>query len=294
MKDQKSRVQCLYRAMDILEALSRHTGVGVTELAAEVRLHVATTHNLLTVLLARNYVLNDRGTYRLGPALAALTSQSDPLLHLARLTQPHLEGITRKTGESAVTSVLSGKHLIMIATTASADGLTCPAVNQVFLSPLKLATGRLLVAYQPAKNWPQYIQAYQRRERSTGRTVREDPDQWKSVLSSVRETGTCFVAYSRDSGAFAVPIVDSHGVVVAALGANSAGRLSDSGYRGRWVKAIQQAGSKVSRLLSHEVGRLPVVGPAGIGRARDRWGQGDRRNTTGAAVCSSEKGDGAC
>ena len=35
MKESKSRVQCLDRAMNILEALSRHDGVGVTKLAAE-------------------------------------------------------------------------------------------------------------------------------------------------------------------------------------------------------------------------------------------------------------------
>jgi IclR family acetate operon transcriptional repressor len=136
---QKSRIQFLDRAMDILEVLSRHKGAGVTELAAEVELHVATRHNILTVLLARNYVLNDHRTYRVGPALAALASQSDPVVNLLRVSQPRLEEITRRTRESAVAGVLSGNRLIMVATTAGADGLTCLAVNQAFVSPLRLA-----------------------------------------------------------------------------------------------------------------------------------------------------------
>ena len=251
MKVPKSRVQCLDRALDILEALSRREGAGVTELAAEVKLHVATTHNLLTVLLARNYVLNDQGVYRLGPALATLTSQSNPLVDLARLVQSHLDEITRTTGESAIVSILSGKRLIMIATTASADGMTCPAVNQVFPSPLNLATGRLLVAYQPENNWPQYIRIHKRQNRSSGRTALPEPSEWKSFLSSVHKQGACFITYGSDSGAVATPIYDRHGVVVAALGSNSVGRLSDRRYREEWIARVHEAGRLVSRKLGY-------------------------------------------
>jgi len=251
MKEAKSRVQCLDRAMDILEALSRHDGVGVTELAAEVGLHVATTHNLLTVFLARNYVLNERGTYRLGPALAALTSRSDPLLDLARIAQPHLEKITRETGESAVTSVLSGKRLIMIATTASADGLTCPAVNQAFPSPLNLATGRLLVACGREEDWPAYIRSYSRQERGTNKSAPRNAREWKSVLSSVRNENTCFMSAGNDSGSVAAPVRDAHGVVAAAVGANSVGRLSGHRHRERLIAAVREAGRLVSRELGY-------------------------------------------
>jgi len=275
MKEPKSRVQSLDRAINILEALSRHEGVGVTELAAEVGLHVATAHNLLTVLLSRNYVLNDRGTYRLGPALAALTSKSDSLLHLAQIAQPHLEEITSKTGESAVAAVLSGTQLVMIATTASADGMTCPAVNQVFPSPLNLATGRLLAAFQPKKNWPRYVRAYETHERPMGRTAGESPDEWESFLSSVREAGTCFIPYTSDSGAVAAAIRDEQGVVVAALGSNSVGRLSDSAYRERWTKLVLEAARRVSADLGYaredpEIQFIPSAAQAASKRVSTR------------------------
>ena len=267
MKAPKSRVQSLDRAINILEALSRHKGIGVTELAAQVGLHVATTHNLLTVLLARNYVLNDRGTYRLGPALAALASRSAPLLHLAQIAQPRLEEITSKTGESAVTAVLSGTRLIMIATTASGDGLTCNSVNQAFPSPLNLATGRLLVAFQPKKNWPRYIRAYETQERPTRTDSCEGPIDWQSVLSSVRETGTCFVNFGSDSGAVAAAIRDEQGVVVAALGSNSVGRLSDSAYRERWTALVLDAARRVSAELGYAREDVEIQSMAGAAQA---------------------------
>lgn len=251
MSSQKPRIQCLDRAMDILETLAQHRALGVTELAKIVGLHVATTHNILLALQGRNYLLNNAGQYRLGPALAALACQGDPLMVLPSLAQPHLEEITRLTGESAVVAVLSGTRVIMIATTASVDGLSCPFPNQVFPSALMLATGEVLVAYQPEKEWKKHFDAYVEQTGPLNGVAPDDLTEWKRTFQTIRGTGQYLKLSGKDSGSVAVPLRDAAGAVVAALGANSIGRFGDEEYQSRLVAAVREAGCIVSRVLGH-------------------------------------------
>jgi DNA-binding IclR family transcriptional regulator len=247
----KPRVQCLDRALDILEALARAESLGVTELAREVGLHVATVHNLLTVLLARGYLLNDAGRYRCGPALAMLGGGNDPLRLLPHLARPCLEEITRATGESAVVGMLRGRDLVMVATTPSADGLSCPAVNQAFRPALPLATGRLLVANRPPEEWNKHRAACGDTPPAPGEPAPTDREAWRRELLRVRQEGICFVRRGRDAGSVAVPVRDARGAVVASLGANSISRFGDSAHRARLVDAVRRAGHRVSAGLGY-------------------------------------------
>lgn len=247
----RSRVQCLDRALDILEALAQRRTLGVTALAGIVGLHVATTHNILSALQGRNYLLNDGGQYRLGPALAALAGRSNPLTLLPGLAQPRLDEITHRTGESSVAAVLSGTRVIMVAATASVDGFSCPVPGQAFPSALALATGRLLVAHRPEKEWPRHLGAYAAHAGGPADIAADDPAAWKEVFETIRETGRCIVTRGRDVGSVASPVRDAAGAVVAALGANSVGRFGDREHRDRLTGAVLTAARLVSEALGY-------------------------------------------
>jgi len=257
----RPRVQCLERAADILEALAGRPGMGVTETAAAVGLHTATVHNILSTLLSRNYVLNEGGRYRLGPALGALAARGGPAAALPRLALPRLESITRATGESAVVAVLSGSRVVMAAATPSDDGLSCPAPNQVFPRPLGLATGRLLVAHLPAGRRAEHVA---QELRGPGRPAGgpATPDAWEREFAAIRAADLCETAKGAESGSAAVPVRDATGTVIAALGSNSIGRLGNPARRRRWVAAVVEAG----RLLSLDLGHRPDGRPQPKGR----------------------------
>ena len=251
---QKPRMQCLNRVLDVLETLAQHKSLGVTELAKILSLHVATTHNILSALQIRNYLLNNAGQYRLGPALSALAGQDNPLMDLPGLAQPHLDEITRLTGESAVVTVLSGTQVIMIATTPSADGLSGSPPNHVFPSALMLSTGRVLVAHLLEKEWEKHIDAYAEQSFAFLDDDPESMDEWKRSFQEIRVTGQYFRLRGGDSGSFAVGLRSRCGKVIAALGANSIGRLGNEEHRNRLVAMVVEAGRQVSRLLGHKQG----------------------------------------
>jgi DNA-binding IclR family transcriptional regulator len=248
---QKPRVQCLDRALNILEALAQRDRMGVTELATEVGLHVSTVHNILGVLRARGYVLNDAGRYRCGPALLALADRNGLLRSIPEVAQPLLEAITNHTGESAVVGVLSGAGLSIVAATPSADGLSCPAVNQTFRPALMLATGRLLVAHGPEENWDRHLAEYREKVPAADRTPEDDREAWRRELTRTRHEEVCVVPRGQDSGSVAVAVRDAGGVVVAALGANSIGRLTDAIHWNRLVEEVSEAGKHVSAGLGY-------------------------------------------
>lgn len=89
---QKSRkgVQSVGRAMDILELLGRLGPTGVTDIARQLDLHVATVHNLLRTLADRHYLLNDGGQYRIGPAASILAGQFAALADAAHSLSANL------------------------------------------------------------------------------------------------------------------------------------------------------------------------------------------------------------
>ena len=227
----------------------------VTELASEVGLHVSTVHNILAVLHGRGYLLNEGGRYRCGPALVRLANRANPLADIARLAQPLLDGITKRTGESAVVGVLSGAGVALMATTSSADGLSCPAPGQVFVPAVMMATGRLLVAFGDQDQWAEQLAAYRLKTHSVSDPAATDRREWARTLGAIRESGVCVLWRGQDSGSVAVAVRDARGVVVAALGANSIGRATDAGYWDELTANVEEAGRQLSAELGYAAAR---------------------------------------
>jgi DNA-binding IclR family transcriptional regulator len=96
-------VQSVERTLDIIETLSAHkTGVGVTTLSKELKLHKSTVHRLLTTLMLRKYVEQDTETskYRLGMRLFELGNAVLSKLDIRQHAMPYLRQLWRETGET--------------------------------------------------------------------------------------------------------------------------------------------------------------------------------------------------
>ena len=92
-------VQSVERTLDIIETLSAHkTGVGVTTLSKELKLHKSTVHRLLTTLMLRKYVEQDTETskYRLGMRLFELGNAVLSKLDIRQHAMPYLRQLWRK------------------------------------------------------------------------------------------------------------------------------------------------------------------------------------------------------
>jgi DNA-binding IclR family transcriptional regulator len=102
-------VQSVERTLDIIETLSGYkTGVGVTTLSKELKLHKSTVHRLLTTLMLRKYVEQDPETskYKLGMRLFELGNAVLSKLDIRQHAMAYLRQLWRTTGETIQLSIV--------------------------------------------------------------------------------------------------------------------------------------------------------------------------------------------
>lgn len=243
MKETKG-VQSVERALAILEAVADAGELGVTELGERLGLHVATVHNLLRTLAARHYLTNAGGRYRLGPALAALSSRWDPVQSLPGELQPYLDRISAETGEAASATVLIGTSARLIAFKAGTQAITIQYPQWDWPNAMSLATGRLLVAHEPEASWPEFI------SRNAGAEPYWSPERWTKALRHYRAEGCCvLVNHSGGQTALACPVRGTDGVVIAAIGASAPTFRATPQHGRMMLQAVHQAAWDLSRQL---------------------------------------------
>ncbi len=246
-------VQCLDRAMDILEAVSAAGEAGVTELSTLVGLHVATVHNILRTLAARHYLLNINGRYRLGPAMAALASSWDPLQSLPGQMQPFLNRISARTGEAASAAILVGYSARLIAFSPGTEAVTIHYPQWEWPNAMSLATGRLLVALQPPEVWPAFI------ERNSGAQPYWQTERWTEELEQLRQLGCCVLQrHSGGQTAMAAPIRTAGENVLAAIGASAPTFRANSEHSMKMLREVHLAAIDLSRQLGWEGAPTPT------------------------------------
>ena len=215
--EQERDIQSVRRALDILEVVAQAGESGVTEIAAAVGLHVATTHNLLRTLVRCRYLENHDRRYRVGPAVAALTRQNGGLPGVPEMVRPFLERISQETGEAASSSVLSGDVLRIVAFQPGTQAITIHFPQWVWPQPLCLATGRLLVADLPEAQWPEFT-------RDGALAVPAwSAEDWTRELREIRSRSMCFLQHLDQGGqtAMAFPVRSRSGRMLVAIGASA-------------------------------------------------------------------------
>lgn len=209
------------RMMDVLGRLeSRPGGASITMLTAELALPRTTIYRILNTLQAHDMVQRDAGgAYRLGRRLLSLASHvaSDGTeVDLAAMAQPFLDSIAVDLGFSVKLSVLDREGILVLAV-AQGRRPYALAVTPGQRMPIHAgAAGKLLFAHLPPEQQRQWLarplQAF------TPRTITEDR-RLKAEAARIRRLG-----WAQDRGesapgihAFAAPVVDGKGRVVAAL-----------------------------------------------------------------------------
>jgi DNA-binding IclR family transcriptional regulator len=253
MSPRPHTVQSVERALDVLEALSAAGEMGVTELARQIGLHVATVHNLLRTLSARQYLLNTGGRYRLGPAAASLASRWDPLQALPDRIQPHLARVSTECGEAASATVLANHEARLIAFQPGTEAITIHFPQWIWPQALKLATGRLLVALGDQQEWDAFIT----------RSPEARPDwsaaDWRRELQRLHGLGYCALRTDRDGGQslIAFPVLSRGGRVVAAVGAACPAFRATAERCKAMTDAVWDAAREISADLGGELGEGP-------------------------------------
>lgn len=206
------------RFADALEALAdAGRPLGVTELAAQLGVHKATTSRLMATMERRGLVRRNAMGYLLGPALARLAATAVAELELVDLSRPVLRDLVEVTGEAAYLSIPYRGAVLYVEQVTPQGGqrandwtgrlgyLHCSSSGKVFA-----AFGAVTdLDAQLANPLPTLA----------SRTI-TSPGDFRQALPRVRRQGYATSTDESEDGSTSVaaPVVGSEGDVLAAVG----------------------------------------------------------------------------
>lgn len=217
------RIPVIDRMMEMLFVLEqRPDGATIRDFVEALRLPRTTVYRILNTLQRHDVVSrSSQGFYRLGPRLLGLAARSignAQGFDLAALAKPHLESLSAETGESSKISVIDGEDLMVIVAASGKREYALTVVPGQRLPLHAGAAGKTLLAYLPEDEVDRRLR--QTLGRYTRRTL-TDPRRLRRELASIRRQGWAQDKgeYSPSIHAFAAPILNCDGAVVAALSA---------------------------------------------------------------------------
>ena len=213
-------VQSLDRAFDILELLSKeHSGLSITEISKELKLHKSTVHRLLNSLKNRDYIRQNAETfkYRIGYEFIELCSHYLRNLELKTEAEPVLRKISQKTTQTVFLAILQDHEVMYIDKVEQFNSLRrysimgtktplhCTALGKSLLTGMNENEIREIYKNLPFKVF-------------TENTIK-DIETLLAEISKSRKTGWTFDNEEFEEGVqcLASPIRDYRGKVIAAV-----------------------------------------------------------------------------
>lgn len=196
------------RVTGILEHVARRGGARMQELAAQLDAPKSSVFGLVKGLVSTGYLTEDKGVYRLGPALANLMPRSAPDLVDAAL--PSLEELRDTFGETVMLGTAVGDSLTYVAAAESQQPIRYSAPLRTRRPLYPPSAGKVLLAYRNDRRREAYLETYI-----------EDPARREAARAELAEVRAAGVAFNRgetlpDVSAAARPVL-VHGEVRAVI-----------------------------------------------------------------------------
>ncbi len=245
----------LAKGLAVIRAFSRdHAALTLTEVARSAAMPAATARRCLLTLEELGYVTRHGRNFLLRPKVLELGAAYLESMNIERLTKTRLEELARVTSDSAALCVLDGTEIVYVARASVRTLLRLEAHVGSRFPAHPTSTGRVLLAGLTPERVSRYF-ATARLEAFTDRTI-VDPDRLRKLVEDCRRAGYAAVEDELAYGvvALAVPVLDQHGRVVAALNSSShSRRISKAKLIRERLSMLQQ----VSRELSADLAGVP-------------------------------------
>jgi DNA-binding IclR family transcriptional regulator len=240
----------------------------LTEIVEETGLAASTAHRLVAELEHEGLLerMPDR-SYRLGIRLWEFASRTPGAIGLRELARPWIEAVHARVRQHTQLGVLSGRDVLFIERLSTHEAVLNATIIGGRVPLAVSSSGLVLLAHSApgfvdgvvAAGWPAFTQA----------TIR-DGDELRALLRRVRADGFAITdgQIHGESRGIAVPILDGHGGVHAALGVVVP---SDGSSPQPVIELLTVAAAGISRTLE-EAG----AGPGGHGMRT--WASTSRRS----------------
>ncbi|AKU16528.1 IclR family transcriptional regulator [Luteipulveratus mongoliensis] len=240
----RTGVQSVDRALDVLEALSGGTPMGVSEVVRATGLPLGTVHRLLATLAERGYVRQDNERrYAMGPATVRLADAGER--SLAAVGQIYAARLTALCGETVNLAVLQGHEMVYIAQSPSPHSLRIFAEVGRRVPLHSTAVGKAVLASMPAPQATGLLEGAPLKP-STPKTLVTVP-ALSTELDVVRRQGFAFDEEEQELGVRCVA------AVVPSAGLHAA--LSVSGPTERFTRPAAHAAAEHVREVAADLAR---------------------------------------
>lgn len=214
----KNMIDAVGTTLDILDALRRLGGAGVTDVARETGFTKGTVHNHLSTLARDGYVIKDADDrYQIGLRFMNLAYHARERIGVYDLVREEVDTLAARSGEMALFTVEEHGMGVCVYRKLGPDSI------QTYLHVghrnhlHHTAVGKAILAHLPDERVAEIIADNGLPER-TENTV-TDPDALVAELAEVREQGVAYNHGETITGLVGVgaPIIGPEGTVVGAI-----------------------------------------------------------------------------
>lgn len=234
------------RAFTLLGCFSEDdvAGLGVTELSQRSGLSKTTTHRLLASLVRNKALLKAGSKYRLGPLFASAPQpdQSESTALVAEILTPFLAALFERTRQTVHLGVLVGTDVFYANKLFSFRGPQAPSRVGGRVPGYCTGVGKAMLAYDDDA-----VEATLSRglDPWTEHTI-TDPDEFRSTLERIRETGLAYDDQENTLGlgCVAAPVLGQGLTPIAAMSVSGDTRTFDPSQHEATLLSITRAAAK--------------------------------------------------
>lgn len=234
-------------ALQLLLLLHERRELRVRDVANELNVAHSTAHRILSTLVWRGFVIQDRGskTYRAGRVLVEIALASIKELDVRRKARSHMERLSRLVHETVNLIALEDDGCRFIDGVEGDQLVRVSARTGTLLPAYAISGGKVLLAELPKERVRElYPHGLRRLTKNTASDLRK----LEAELATVRKRGYAINMEESQIGlwAVAVPIVDRFGHAIAALAISTpSSRMEQSDVAVR-VQALREAAAAIS------------------------------------------------
>lgn len=251
--DDKSRIHSISKMMDVLSCFSTvHRSFGLAQLAAAAKLPRATAHRMLSALREIGFIEQDSrtGSYSLGIRLFELGSLALANMDLLREAKPHIDRLSRLTGQPAHLGLFNGYAVVVVEREEPGDRAARTLPDTETAPAYCTGVGKAVLAFQKPEVVQRVIEAGMRPY--TANTIAA-PDRLQRELAATRARG-----YSIDDcehqiwvRCVAAPIRNASGHVFASISVTGAADHMTLERLEQLAPLVVQTADTISRQLGY-------------------------------------------
>jgi IclR family acetate operon transcriptional repressor len=256
MREDPDKVQSVERAITLLETLADAAEMGIKELSVAMGLPKGTVHRLLSTMKDKNVVdQTATGKYRLGFKLYELGSKMVNRLGVRKEAMPHLENLTKISGETANLAIPDHFDVIYVERIASLAPLRLGVDLGCRFPAYALGLGKAIMANLAPAELDEYLSdpEFQASIKPFTDNTITNIVELRHHLEAVRKQGYAVdnEEYLRGIRCIAAPIFNYSGKVIAAIGISGATATMTSAKIQEMIPYVKEAGRNVSRNLGY-------------------------------------------